>query len=259
MIHCGAELATWEDLQKVETPAPTDSHIPIPHHDLVNRVRDELPRHHLEVVQEEHALSKDGLNYFGVMRIEDPEHPADQDGFSRVVGIRNSHNKRMAVGLVSGTSVFVCDNMAFSGEIQALRKHTSRVMDALPEMISTAVTGVKPLLNAERQRVKSYRAHQLEDNEYEVDHIMMDMLRRGVLTGSQLSKAWDHWANPPHEEFEDRNMWSLFNSVTEAYKGTGMRTLFQRSRHLHDMCDELTGFTPILTPSEKQALEAAVN
>lgn len=251
LVHCGAEKVDWEKLTKVPLPEATETHVPIAHHDLVDRVREELPRNNLQVIQEEHALSKDGMNYFGIMRIEDPDFPADKDGFSRVVGLRNSHNKRLSVGLVSGSSVFVCDNLAFSGEIQLMRKHTSQVMDALPEMIHTAVNSLRPLLDAERQRVKAYRAHGLDRSKIKVDHLFMEMFRQGALTGSQLSKAWEHWENPPHEEFEERSMWSLFNSVTDSYKGTGMRTLFKRSRKLHDMCDEIVDFKPItLEPEE---------
>jgi hypothetical protein len=33
-----------------------------------------------------------------------------------VLGLRNSHDKRFPAGLVGGSAVFVCDNLAFSGE-----------------------------------------------------------------------------------------------------------------------------------------------
>lgn len=242
LVHCGAEKVNWDRLTSVKTPESTDTHVPIPHHELVERVREEIPNTNLIVKQEEHALSKDGMNYFGVIRIEDPKHPAEKDGFSRVIGLRNSHNKRLAVGLVSGSSVFVCDNLAFSGEITVTRKHTSLVMDNLNEMIATALNGLQPLLSAERQRMIAYRSHNLETDEHEVDHILMEMLRKGAITGSQITKAWNHWVNPPHKEFEERTLWSLFNSATHAYKGTGMRTLFQRSKTLHNMCDDIADF-----------------
>ena len=259
LVHCGAERTEWEDLMKVVTPESTNTHVPIPHHELVELVRESLPENGFQVVQEEHALSKDGQNYFGVMKIEDPSFPADQDGFARVIGLRNSHNKRIAAGLVSGSTVFVCDNMAFSGEVQVTHKHTSKVMEALPMMVREAVVGLKPLLTAERQRVKAYRAHQLGVGlELTVDHLFMEALRRGALTASQLGKAWAHWEKPPHEEFEERSMWSWFNSVTEAHKGTGMRTLFNRSMALHDMCDSVVGFEGLIINTQAEEVSDGV-
>ena len=247
LVHCGAERTAWEDLTKVKTPDPTNTHVPIPHHNFVEMVREALPENGFQVVQEEHALSKDGQSYFGVIKIEDPEFPSGLDGFSRVIGLRNSHNKRIAAGLVSGSQVFVCDNMAFSGEVQLTHKHTSQVQAALPRLVADAILGLKPLLNAERQRVKAYRAHDLgTGQEYEVDHLLMEMLRRDAVSSSQIGKAWDNWINPPHPEFEERSLWSLFNAVTEAHKGTGMRTLFLRSLSLHKMCDEITDFAPMV-------------
>jgi hypothetical protein len=247
LLHCGAERAEWEIIESVRTPAPTASHVPIPHHELVNRVREALPNYGLSVTQEEHALSKDHQTYFGLMRVSDSNRGDAGDQFSRVVGIRNSHNKRLAAGLVSGSHVFVCDNLAFSGEVQVHRKHTAHIFDALPEIIDVAVGRLRPLLIAERQRFEAYRNFELGAGQEDfVDVLLMSMMRKGALAPSALGKVWEHWENPPHKEFKERNMWSLFNSVTEAYKGTGVRTLYNRSRLLHSFCDEVVEFAPVV-------------
>ena len=44
-----------------------------------------------------------------------------------VVGVRNSHDKSFPAGLVIGASIFVCDNLSFSGEVKLARKHTVHV------------------------------------------------------------------------------------------------------------------------------------
>jgi hypothetical protein len=246
LVHCGAERTTWEELEKVPTPTPTKTHMPVPHHEFVNRIRTALPHYGLQVVQEEHALSNDQQSYFGVLRVEDADNPAEKDGFSRVVGVRNSHNKKLAAGLVSGSSVLVCDNLAFSGEVRVSHKHTSQIFDALDDLIDKAVGRLKPLLVAERHRVEAYRNYMLGcGREAEVDVFFMSLMRKKALTPSNIGKAWDNWAEPKHEEFQERNMWSLFNAVTEAHKGVGMRTLFTRSKHLHAVCDEIVGFQPL--------------
>lgn len=41
----------------------------------------------------------------------------------RVLGLRNSPDKMFPAGIVAGASVFVCDNLSFSGVINLARKH----------------------------------------------------------------------------------------------------------------------------------------
>ena len=39
ILHRGAELVSYDALRSVITPPPTDTHVPIPHHELVELVR----------------------------------------------------------------------------------------------------------------------------------------------------------------------------------------------------------------------------
>jgi hypothetical protein len=53
-----------------------------------------------------------------------------------VVGIRNSHDKAFAAGIIAGAQVLVCDNLCFSGEILLARKHTGHIHYDLPVMVT---------------------------------------------------------------------------------------------------------------------------
>ena len=54
------------------------------------------------------------------------------------IGIRNSHDKSLRLGLTAGLRVFVCSNMAFSGEFTpVLAKHTKSF-----NLIDTLAVGV---------------------------------------------------------------------------------------------------------------------
>lgn len=55
--------------------------------------------------------------------------------YQYVLGLRNSNNKRFAAGMVIGIAPFVCDNLAFSGEVKLARKHTVFIKRDLPMMI----------------------------------------------------------------------------------------------------------------------------
>jgi hypothetical protein len=128
----GAEVVQREQLAMVETPARTASWVPIPHHTLLAGVEDVLIRSGCTIVNESHGLGHEGQRYFGLIQVANGE---NSDLFSLIVGLRNSHDKSFPAGLVIGASVFVCDNLSFSGEIKLARKHTVNVQRDLPQLI----------------------------------------------------------------------------------------------------------------------------
>ena len=60
------------------------------------------------------------------------------------------------------------------------------------------------------------------------------MFGYGVLKTRQLTTAVNCWKNPPYAEFQDKNMWSLYNACTEALKSTPPNKIIQQHIKLHD-------------------------
>jgi len=56
-----------ETLALVPTPLPTETHRPIPHHEVVKALIETLGFRHIGVVQDEYAVSPDGMKMFGVL------------------------------------------------------------------------------------------------------------------------------------------------------------------------------------------------
>ncbi|MBI4480218.1 MAG: hypothetical protein HY651_09370 [Acidobacteria bacterium] len=102
---------TREELARVQTPAATATHQPIPHHHVVEALIESLSFRHIGVVSEEFAVSKDGMRMFGVLDLE-----ASFDGCRYAIGLRNSHDKSLRLSCTVGVRVFVCENLAFSGD-----------------------------------------------------------------------------------------------------------------------------------------------
>jgi len=100
-----------ETLALVPTPPSTATHRPIPHHEVVQALIETLGFRHIGVVQDEYAVSPDGMKMFGVLDLE-----SEIQGCRFAIGIRNSHDKTMRLALTCGYRVFVCSNMAFSGD-----------------------------------------------------------------------------------------------------------------------------------------------
>src|SRR4051812_2114754 len=108
MLHAGANAVSYDELREAPIPDPTDTHIPIGHHEIVELMRYTLGFYQHEIVEEHHAITEDGMRYFGAMTLRSP-----YGEYGDVVGLRNSHDKSFPIGIAFGSRVFVCDNLAF--------------------------------------------------------------------------------------------------------------------------------------------------
>ena len=86
-----------EALALVPTPLATDTHRPIPHHEIVTALVETLGFRHIGVVRDEYAVSADGMKMFGVLDLETEMH-----GCRFSIGVRNSHDKSMRLAMTCG-------------------------------------------------------------------------------------------------------------------------------------------------------------
>jgi hypothetical protein len=229
-LHCGGTGANFSDVCSIETPAPTATHYPIPHETLLNTVDNRLQTHGLTITDRHYGLNHEGNDLFALYNIE----RQDEEGngtFQNVVGIRNSHIKHFSAGLVAGSRVFVCDNLAFTGEVKMNRKHTRHILRDLSNLIGHMVLQVCDKWNYQEIRYEAY-ADTVLNNAQAHDLIMWSM-RNGALPSSKLEAVVKEWDTPSHEAFEPRNCWSLFNAFTEVQKSSPSM-LTDRSIRLHD-------------------------
>jgi hypothetical protein len=236
ILHCGGGAVSREQLEVIPTPTATATWQPIPHGTLVSRVQDTLGRSGLIVAEEAHGVTADGNRYFGLLRIQAESVLGDGGDFGLVVGVRNSHDKSFPAGLVVGASVFVCDNLSFSGEIKIARKHTVRIMDDLPNLIEGAVGRIGTLRKTQEQRFLAYQGHEISDRE--AHDLFIQALDAKVLPVTRLPLAIEEWRTPRHPEFREggKTAWRLFNSISESLKGN-LDALPRRTTALHGLMD----------------------
>lgn len=237
-LHCGANEADWDRIKDVKTPDATDTWQPIPHHTLVEIVTETLARNGLKVVDQVHALWQGGDRYFGALQLAG-DGAREMEDYALVAGIRNSHDKMFPVGLACGSRVFICDNLAFSGEVQLARKHTARVMEDLPRLINTAVGRLGGMRINQDKRIAAYKDKSVTD--IQAHDVLVRAVDSKALPITKLPAVLNEWRDSKHEEFKPRTAWSLFNSFTEIYKGTTPITLSARTIPLHGLFDQLCG------------------
>ena len=127
-----------------------------------------------------------------------------------MIGVRNSHDKTRAAGLIAGVRVIVCSNGMFTGdEVCLSRKHTA-----------------------------SYREKELSDPD--AHDLVVRSMDADAVAPSALPRVLKEYREPWHEEFMPRTAWSLYNSFTEVMKGLP-HLLPERTRALTRCFDEELG------------------
>lgn len=236
ILHCGAQAVELKEVEQVQTPRPTETWTPIPHRQLIDRVYMALQASRLSIGSEAHSLSHDGQRYFGIMEVKNHQ---QRDDYALVLGIRNSHDKRFPAGIVAGMSVFVCDNLSFSGEIALSRKHTRFINRDLPQLVSRAVGMLSEKWHQQDRRIEAYKRIELSDES--THDLLIRSVDAGVCANSYVPDVLQEWRQPRHQEFAPRNVWSLFNAFTEALKQGNLHELPKRTQALHALMDTHAG------------------
>jgi len=235
ILHCGAQAATFEEVERVQTPKPTLSWMPLAHASLVELVSDTLETAGLRVVNSAHSLNKEGNRYFGLLQVSGQQNHPD---YSWVLGLRNSHDKSFPAGIVAGASVFVCDNLSFSGEVVIARKHTTYILRDLPRLTADAVGKLMQTWHHQDRRIEAYQAKRL--NAAQAHDLLIRSVDFGACCNQMVPKVLAEWRQPSHVEFRKRTAWSLFNAYTEVLKGN-LTELPKRTQRLHALLDSYCG------------------
>jgi hypothetical protein len=205
-------VLTREQLAHIQTPEGTRTHRPIPHHEIVNALIETLGFRHIAVHREQYCVTADGQKLFGTLDLE-----TTFSGCRFSLGLRNSHNKTLALGITVGYRVMVCDNLAFVGDYSpVMRKHTANfnLKDALSLGVDNMQRNFQPMI----ETVDRWRDTQITDATAKL------LIYEAFIEGSMeipkhLAKpTHDYYFQPPHEDFAPRTMWSLNNAFSGAAK-----------------------------------------
>jgi hypothetical protein len=235
VLHWGAHAVDRAIIGTTPTPEPTVTWTPLPDMALIEEVEQVLKSNGLSMVDQAHSLTHDGLRYFGLMEIQNGVIHRD---YAWVLGLRNSHDKSFPAGIVAGANVFVCDNLSFSGEIKIARKHTRFILRDLPFLTERAIGRPLERWHHQDQRIGAYKAKNLSDSSAHDLIIRSTDVR--ACTPRQIPTILRERRNPRHEEFQERTLWTLFNSFTEVLKGN-LNELPKRTEALHRLLDSYVG------------------
>ena len=210
LMMCEGKYVGRDEIATVPTPAGTDSWHPVPHLDVIGAVTEAVKAKNWQILDEQYGLAREGQRMFGVMRINNSSSPE----WSRCIGIRNSHDQSLSVGLAAGISVMCCSNLAFGGTMVLKRRHTSRI-----ELNGLVVTAIEELelefLNLETV------SEDLKLHEVSADEARAAIVRAaevGAVNSCDIVPIFREFQHPSHQEFAEPTRWSLLNAFTERAK-----------------------------------------
>ncbi|MBT5467101.1 MAG: DUF932 domain-containing protein [Candidatus Marinimicrobia bacterium] len=231
LMHTSSgKYATLKELYEIPVPVETPTYKPVSHYDLAKNlveVSGTLLKDY-ELERSQYGLARDGNQLFGVHTYRNG---SDSMGLS--IGFRNSYDKSMSVGIAIGASVFVCDNLALTGEIAIARKHTSNVWQDLEALTITTIYRSQNNFTRIVEDAQVMQGQHLTDND--AYRLIGLLYGNGIITPRQIPVVKKEWLTPSHEEFEDRSVWSMYNAVTEALKTAPPTKIMEKHIALHQL------------------------
>ena len=179
--------------------------------EVLRQERDENQAFGLDMrraLHQEYYLPRSGLLHNRSCRMR-------HDRFS--VGLCNSHDKSMRLAMTCGYRVFVCSNMAFSGDFTpVLAKHSKSF--SLIDCVSVGVDRMQRNFDPMRNQVVAWQRSELTDVTAKV--VIYEAFVEGKLEAPKhLARVvHDLYFEPKYEEFRSRTIWSLSNAFTSAFK-----------------------------------------
>jgi len=214
-------------VEGVRTPARTATYEPVSYAQFLGLMEDRLSGAGFSVTSQRYGLSAEGQQLFGAWTLD----VGNNEG-GLVCGFRASHNKTLPLGIIIGMSIFVCDNLCFSGSHdQVVRKHTLNVIVDLERKIDLAIGNARPAFARTATQMRGMKGVPMDDRAFY--RLLGDLLRTGAINRNLMGLAIKMWKNPPHVEFQGRNLYCAYNAINEAYKRSQARDMTHRHVGLH--------------------------
>jgi hypothetical protein len=235
-LHSGSEVVTLDQVRAVPVPAPTRSWRPVAYGQAIDYLKGQIASQlGLEIESEGYGLNKAGDQLFALMTMK-----TDREDNGLSIGLRQSYNKSLSLGVAVGASVFVCDNLCFSGSaFKVVRKNTVNVWADFRALVAGQVAQSFAHYEAVNREVDTMRGIPCPERRgYAILGVAMG---EGVLTPTQATVAFEDWKSPRHEDFADRNLYSLYNCATEGLKKGAPARMLDRHARAHGFFTEMQG------------------
>jgi len=244
MVHMeGSGRVTMEEAFAIPVPEKTDTYQPVPNKELWEMLQQTAELKGLELGTPQFGITTKGQRLFGTAPIT--KAGSEDDDWQMMLGLRNSYNRSLSVGVCFGSKVFVCDNMCFSGYTsedesavgQVHHRHSTNVWEGLQIRLEAAMGQHDVFQSYQHKFYELLQNIRLRD--VQANDLIIQSVRAGAITAKDCMTVANHWlgqghcpdneadASNWHKEFMPRNAWSLYNCFTEIHKGFQEKNPFE--------------------------------
>ena len=218
MVHAqGSQLVTMDHLRALPMPEARGArHQPIPHHVLVDTLTDQIVDRGWDILGTQMGTAASGSRLFGTMTLRGPS-SMDAREMSPTLGFRSSTNSALSIRMVVGATVFVCDNLCFSGDEFVLRRKSTTGLLDLPALINVGLDrfmGKTEEFEADVNRMKDSHLRSYD----QAKSRLFDIFEQGVMPLHLLPRVSSLYFQPDdaHTDCQPRSLWGLNNACTRA-------------------------------------------
>ena len=238
--HNCNKYVEYEDLATIPLPPARDRFVPMAHKDLFDRAVKNLSMLNYEPIKPKFLLDHTKQKFvstFGIKSTNTLDDAFANNDYQFEVGIINSNDGSMAAKIFTGTHVFVCANGQWSGEVVLSRKHTRNAGYDINKGLRDFVFELE---DTRKETFESFNKLKEYDfsSKAETHDFVVETCKRGILPWQQAPKVLEHWDTPEHNEFKDRNGYSLFNAYTSHWRGINQFTLSDKTTKLRTFIDD---------------------
>ena len=219
MLMGNGTRMNYHQLTETPTPNGTATHLPVPHSTVVTMMRHHANDKGLRIIQEAHLTDHDDKRYFGLFQVA-----GGHGEYSTIIGLRNSHDKSIPIGICIGNAPFVCSNLCFDNQFVAKARHTINVYSTIHERISELLDKAIDSQTDTHRRIERMKNQFV--NRSRGDSFIWDCVQDNIITLKQGLDTRKQWYEPEHNEFSASNAWSLQNAFTNVLRN-------ERNRHTH--------------------------
>ena len=219
---------TEAEVAQVPVVPFTKTFHPVHHKQVIDAVRTGISLTGMEVVKSQYVLARDGMQMFGVWDLN-----AGNSDLCWSLGIRNSMDKSLALGITAGTKVFVCDNLAFDGEYLTFRKHTSGLdNDELEFLAYKSMKNMVPRLVSFQKWHEGLRNYELTEQDAKI--LLVEILTDCVFPASKFNSFKDLYFGGVYEP----TLWGFHEAATDVLRGSNLLSLPKKNKALNNILNQ---------------------
>ena len=232
----------YEDLDTIPLPPARNRFVPMAHKDLYDRTVKNLSMLNYEVSNPHFLVDQSKQKFIATFGVKNNNTDNEYNEFTNKdykfeIGLINSNDGSMAAKLFTGTRVFVCANGQWSGEVTLSRKHTRNAGYDINRGLRDFTFDLEDTRKKTFKRFEQLKEYCF-DSKTEVHDFVVETCQRNILPWQHAPKVLEHWNNPEHNEFKDRNGYCLFNAYTSHWRDSNQFSLSNKTEGLRRFIDE---------------------